>query len=87
MTNEKTQMDFLNLGNNSAVSSLSDKYFELNPEFKAVQPAIDYSTDFGYPEESKKFKDELVNKLENNILGGTKESAQEILDGIQALFK
>ena len=35
MTNEKVQMDFLNLGYNSSLSSLSDKYFEVNPEFQS----------------------------------------------------
>ncbi|GGD48477.1 ABC transporter substrate-binding protein [Paenibacillus nasutitermitis] len=87
MTNEKTQSEFLKIGNNSAVESLSAKFFEENPDFKAVQPAMEYSTDFEYPAESKKFKDELVNQLESAILGGSNKSAQDILDGIQAQFK
>ncbi|NOU75817.1 extracellular solute-binding protein [Paenibacillus sp. LMG 31458] len=87
MTNEKTQAEFMKLGSNSAVTSLSSKYFAENPEFKAVEPALAYSTDFGYPAETKKFKDELVNKLEANILGGAKKSAQEILESIQSQFK
>lgn len=87
MTNEKTQTDFLAIGNNSAVSSLSAKYFDANPEFKAVQPAMEYSSDFGYPAESKKFKDELVNQLEATILGGAKKTPQEILDSLQASTK
>ncbi|WP_426452814.1 ABC transporter substrate-binding protein [Paenibacillus sp. S-38] len=87
MTNEKTQTEFLKLGNNSAVKSLSAKYFEENPEFKELKPALDYSTDFAYPADSKRFKDELVNQLESAILGGVKKSPQDILDGIQSQFK
>ncbi|BBH20670.1 sugar ABC transporter substrate-binding protein [Paenibacillus baekrokdamisoli] len=87
MTNEKTQTDFIKLGNNSAVASLTSKFFEVNPEFKAVQPALEYSTDFGYPAETKKFKDELVNQIEASVLGGMKNSPKDILDSIQQKFK
>ncbi|CAM3002726.1 sugar ABC transporter substrate-binding protein [Paenibacillus sediminis] len=87
LTNEKTQTDFIKLGNNSAVASLTSKFFEENPEFKAVEPALQYSTDFGYPEETKKFKDELVNEIEASVLGGSNKSPKEVLDGIQQQFK
>ena len=87
LTNDKTQTEFLKLGFNSAVTSLSAKYFEENPEFKAVEKALDYSTDFAYPAETKKFIDELVKQLEAAILGGTSQSPQQLLDGIQQQFQ
>lgn len=87
LTNDKTQTDFMNIGFNPAISSLSAKYFEANPEFKSIEPAISYSTDFGYPTDSKKFKDDLVKQLEDSILGGKAKSAKDILDTIQAEFK
>jgi len=87
LTNEKIQRKFMDLGFNPALKSLSAEYFEANPEFKALEPAIEYSTDFGYPTESKKFSDMLVEKMEGSILGGNKQSAKEILDSIQKDFQ
>ncbi|MDF9843386.1 MULTISPECIES: sugar ABC transporter substrate-binding protein [unclassified Paenibacillus] len=87
MTNDKTESAFMDLGINPAVTKLSDQYFEKNPEFKSIQPALEYSTDFGYPTDTKRFTDELVKKLEDNILGGAKQTPQEILDEIQKDFK
>lgn len=87
LTNDKTQTEFLKLGFNPAIPSLSAQYFEENPEFKAVEPALEYSTDFNYPTETKKFIDELVKQLEGSILGGTNKSPKEILDSVQQQFK
>ncbi|ACX62785.1 MULTISPECIES: ABC transporter substrate-binding protein [Bacillales] len=87
MTNDDTQTAFMELGFNPAVSSLSEQYFEKNPEFKALQPALEYSTDYGYPTDTKRFTDELVKELEGLILGGSGKTAQQILDDIQSQFK
>jgi len=87
MTNDKTQSAFMDLGNNSAVTSLSSQYFDKNPEFKDIQPALKYSTDFGYPPDTKRFIDELVKKMEENILGGAKKTPKEMLDEIQKDFQ
>ncbi|MBP1154122.1 MULTISPECIES: sugar ABC transporter substrate-binding protein [unclassified Paenibacillus] len=87
MTNDQTQTEFLKLGFNSAVSSLSSEYFEENPEFKSVEPALAYSTDFGYPTETKKFIDELVKQLEASILGGSNKSPKDVLDSVQQQFQ
>lgn len=87
MTEDKTQTEFMKLGFNSSNTSLTSKYFELNPEFAAIKPALEYSTDFGYPVEAKKFKDELVKQLEDTILGGANKSPKDILDSVQQQFK
>jgi multiple sugar transport system substrate-binding protein len=87
MTNETTQTEFMKIGNGSPLVSLSPKYFEMNPEFKAVEPALKTATDFAYPAESKKFKDQLVNELESTLLGGGNKTPQEILDSVQQQFK
>ncbi|CAH0117981.1 MULTISPECIES: ABC transporter substrate-binding protein [unclassified Paenibacillus] len=87
MTNDKTQSDFMSLGFNPAVSSLSANYFEQNPEYQLLEPAMEYSSDYGYPKETKKFTDELVKQLEETILGGSKKSAKELLDSVQEQFK
>ncbi|MDR6125268.1 multiple sugar transport system substrate-binding protein [Bacillus sp. SLBN-46] len=86
LTNENVQKDFMKTGVNPSIPSLSAQYFEENPEFKEVQKAIEYSTDFGYPKETKKFNDELIKQLEDVILGGNDKSAKEILDSIQKQF-
>ena len=86
LTNENVQKDFMKTGVNPSIPSLSAKYFEENPEFKEVQEALEYSTDFGYPKETKKFNDELIKQLEDVILGGKNKSAKEILDSIQKQF-
>jgi multiple sugar transport system substrate-binding protein len=87
MTNDDTQKALMENGLPTAVASLSPKYFELNPEFKSIEPELKTATDFAYPAETKKFKDELVMQLENTLLGGLKKSPQEILDAVQQQFK
>jgi multiple sugar transport system substrate-binding protein len=87
MTDDKIQTEFMKIGFNSSNTSLTAKFFELNPEFQAVKPALDYSTDFGYPVETKKFKDELVKQLETSVLGGVNKSPKDILDSVQQQFK
>jgi multiple sugar transport system substrate-binding protein len=87
LTNDTVQTEFMKNGLNPAVASLSPKYFEENPEFKSVEQALKTSTDFEYPADTKKFKDELVNQLEAALLGGAKKTPQEILDSIQQQFK
>lgn len=87
MTNDATQTEFMNNGLNPAVASLSAKFFDANPEFKSVQPALKTSTDFGYPADTKKFQDALVNQLESTLIGGAKKTPQEILDTLQQQFK
>jgi len=87
LTNDKVQSAFMDLGYNPAVASLSAQYFEKNPDFAKVQPALEYSSDFGYPTDTKRFTDELVKLLEDTILGGANKSAQQILDDLQKEFQ
>lgn len=87
MTNDTTQTAFMELGFNPSIPELSAQYFELNPEFKAIEPALEYSTDYGYPTDTKRFTDELVKELEGLILGGSGKTAQQILDDIQSQFQ
>ncbi|MBJ6362545.1 ABC transporter substrate-binding protein [Paenibacillus sp. GCM10012307] len=87
LTNDTVQTQFLDIGYNTAVASLSKQYFEKNPEFKDIEPALAYSTDFGYPADTKRFIDELVKQVENRVLGGSNKTAKEILDSIQEQFK
>ncbi|CAM3598029.1 ABC transporter substrate-binding protein [Marinicrinis lubricantis] len=87
MTNEEVQTKFMELGFNPALKTLSPKYFEQNPEFKAIEPSLETSSDFGYPVDTKKFTDELVKQVEAVILGGSDKSAKEILDSVQAQFQ
>jgi len=86
MTNDETQKAFMELGFNPALTSLSGQYFEKNPEFSALKPALEYSTDFEYPTDTKRFTDALVQELEALILGGSGKTAQQILDDIQSQF-
>ena len=80
---EKLMVD---TGLNPALLSLTAKYYEVNPEFKAIEASVKVAKDFGYPAESKKFIDALVAAMESKILKGDKKSVQEILDGIQKDF-
>ncbi len=73
-------------GLNPALTSLTAKYYEVNPEFKAIEPSVKVAKDFGYPAEGKKFIDALVGAMESKILAGDKKSVKEILDGIQKDF-
>lgn len=86
LTNEEVQKPFMKLGVNPSIQSLSATYFEENPEFKEIENAQKFGTDFAYPKETKKFTDELVKQLEDTVLGGKKQSAKEILDGIQKQY-
>lgn len=74
------------IGLNPALSSLSSKYYENNPEFKAIEPMVKASKDFGYPADGKKFIDAIVGAMEAKILAGDSRSVKEILDEIQNNF-
>ncbi|RKP51499.1 sugar ABC transporter substrate-binding protein [Cohnella endophytica] len=86
MSGEKVQSQFIELGYNPPLKSLSPKYYDLNPEFKSTESALANATDFQYPSDTKKFTDALVKEVENAILGGSKETAQQILDKVQQQF-
>ncbi|WP_058301109.1 ABC transporter substrate-binding protein [Gorillibacterium timonense] len=87
LTNDTIETSFMDLGYNPAVASLSDQFFDKNPEFAAIKPALEYSTDFGYPTDTKRFTDELTRQLEELILGKSGKTAQQILDDVQSQFK
>lgn len=74
------------VGINPAKPALASKFYEVNPEFKAIEAMVPYSSDFGYPADTRNFNLLLVQALEEKILGGTDISVQEILDTIQAEF-
>jgi multiple sugar transport system substrate-binding protein len=75
------------VGINPAIVSLSNKYYEINPATKSTQPMIQYAKDFGYPADTKKFTDALVNAVDEKIFKDNKKSVKELLDEIQAQFK
>jgi multiple sugar transport system substrate-binding protein len=73
------------VGLNPALESLAPKYYEANPEFKAIEAVVPYCQDFGYPaEDSKRFIDSLVEAMESKILKNDNKSVKDILDELQA---
>lgn len=48
------------VGINPSKPALSAKYYEVNPEFKAIEAMVPYAKDFGYPADTKKFIDTLI---------------------------
>lgn len=74
------------VGINPSKPSLSSKYYEVNPEFKAIEEMVPYAKDFGYPADTKKFIDTLIPAMQEKILGGSDKSVKEILDEVQAQF-
>lgn len=74
------------IGLNPSLTSLTPKYYDINPEFKAVEPMVKIAQDFGYPAQGKKFIDSIVRAMEAKILAKDKKSIKEILDGLQSQF-
>lgn len=74
------------VGINPAKPALASKFYEVNPEFEAIEAMVPYSKDFGYPADTRNFNLLLVQALEEKILGGTDISIREILDNIQEEF-
>lgn len=88
LTNEDAMTKLMeNVGVNPANAELASKYYEINPEFKAVEAIVPFAQDFGYPVDTKKFADLLINEIEFRILGESGKSAQEILDEVQSAFE
>lgn len=83
LTGEEVQKEFMAIGHNPSRSALSEQYFSDNPEFKEIEKALEYSTDWEYPENTKMFTDKLAEELEAKVLGGNDKSAKEILESIQ----
>ncbi|NLU53345.1 MAG: sugar ABC transporter substrate-binding protein [Clostridiaceae bacterium] len=74
------------VGINPSKPALSSKYYEVNPEFKAIEAMVPYAKDFGYPADTKKFIDTLIPAMQEKILAGSEKSVKEILDEVQAQF-
>ncbi|HHW22718.1 MAG TPA: sugar ABC transporter substrate-binding protein [Clostridiaceae bacterium] len=74
------------VGINPSKPALSAKYYEVNPEFKAIEAMVPYAKDFGYPADTKKFIDTLIPAMQEKILAGSSKSVKEILDEVQAKF-
>ncbi len=77
----------INASINPARPSLSAQYYEVNPEFQAVQPYVQYGQDFGYPAETSRFIDALVRRMEERILAGRSVTTREILSDLQSDFQ
>lgn len=77
----------INASINPARPSLSAQYYEVNPEFQAVQPYVQYGQDFGYPAETSRFIDALVRAMEERILAGNRKPTREILADLQRGFR
>jgi len=74
------------VGINPAKPALASKFYEVNPEFAAIEAMVPYSKDFGYPADTRNFNLLLVQAMEEKILGGTDITVREILDSIQEEF-
>lgn len=74
------------VGINPSRPALADRFYEINPEFAAIEAVVPYSKDFGYPADTRRFTLMLVQALEEKILGGTDISVREILNNIQEEF-
>jgi multiple sugar transport system substrate-binding protein len=74
------------VGINPSKPALSAKYYEVNPEFKAIEAMVPYAKDFGYPADTKKFIDTLIPAMQEKILAGSSKSVKEILDEVQSKF-
>jgi multiple sugar transport system substrate-binding protein len=75
------------VGLNPALTSLTSKYYEANPEFKAIADVAKDSKDFGYPAQGTKFRDALVNAMEAKILkNDNSKTVKQILDELQEKF-
>ncbi len=87
LTRDSALEEFMaKVGTNPAKPALSSKYFEVNPEFKLVEEMIPHGKDFGYPADTKKFNDVLIQKMEEKVLTKSNTSIKEILDEIQSQF-
>lgn len=75
------------VGSIPSIPSLADKYYEVNPATKSTKPETEYAKDFGYPKDTKKFSDTLVQAVEEKILNNGTKSAKEILDDLQKQFQ
>lgn len=84
---EALEVIMKDVGINPSKPSLSSAYFEVNPEFKAIESMVPYAKDFGYPADTMKFIDLLVPSMQEKILAGSDKSVKEILDEVQSEFK
>ena len=75
------------VGINPSKPALSGSYFEVNPEFKAIEAMVPYAKDFGYPSDTKKFIDTIVPAMQEKILTNSDKSVKDILDEVQSQFK
>lgn len=73
-------------GIDPAMTSLSAKYYEANPEFKATESIKAFAKDFAYPAETTKFNDSLQVAMESKILKNDTKTVKEILDELQNTF-
>ncbi|UYZ21780.1 ABC transporter substrate-binding protein [Mesobacillus jeotgali] len=87
LTSEEVQQQFMAIGHNPSRTALSEQYFKENPEFKEIEKALEYSTDWEYPDNTKMFTDKLAEELEAKVLGGNDKSAKDILESIQQSVK
>lgn len=87
LTREEAQQKMMDgVGYNPALKSLAAKYYDSNPEFKAIEAAVPFGHDFGYPADGKKFTDALVKGMEAKILKNDSKSVKDILDEVQKQF-
>ncbi|MFU0799371.1 MAG: sugar ABC transporter substrate-binding protein [Xylanivirga thermophila] len=87
LTREEAQKNLMEgVGINPAIPELSDQYYEVNPQTKAVQPMVEYAKDFGYPADTKKFNDALVNAVDDLIFNNSNREVKDYLDEIQEQF-
>ncbi len=73
-------------GIDPAMTSLSAKYYEANPEFKTTEPIKAFAKDFAYPAETTKFCDGIQVAMESKILKNDEKTVKEILDELQNTF-
>ena len=87
MAREEALLNMMNkAGIDPAITSLSAKYYEANPEFKTTEPMKEFAKDFAYPAETTKFCDGIQVAMETKILKNDAKTVKEILDELQNTF-
>ena len=74
------------VGINPSIPELSNMYYDVNPNTRATQPMVEHASDFGYPADTKKFADSLVNAVDELIFDNSSRSVEEYLSELQQSF-
>ncbi|WHH60076.1 sugar ABC transporter substrate-binding protein [Petroclostridium sp. X23] len=88
LAGEKAQEKLMNaVGIHPTITKLEDRYYQLYPKTKAIQPMLQYAEDFGYPENSKAFIGELIRGLDSILFDNSQQTLKELLEKIDTAHK